>query len=231
MELTSATFRGILEAKISYLLGRELTAKERKSFLQRVKVGNHQEIKTVVSHLDFENSFSTISNIIKEHTQKADLGKLGKEDLVDVVKDVVVKTTSVNSGLKILRKVSTMKQETLLKYIFDLYLKDAMARDKKLKTANRETITQDQAHRPPDLENPLGPGVRPFAFENPDKNDSLTDVREYDSDENYLRDEWRTRPSHNETTKPTVVEELKMYFKNPGNGNPGGGKEDAGNQK
>ena len=225
------TSSGLIVAKIEYLLKRKLADTERISFLKKIKVGNNKEICDAVTHLKASSSFSSITDIVAEHTQKQDLSKLSKEDLVDVVKDVVVRTASVQSGLKILRKAETMKRDTLLKYIFDLYLKDALARDKKIKTSNVETITNDQSNRPPDIENALGPGVRPYAYENVQKQDSLTDVKEYDSKDEYLRDEWRNRPSQNQPREPRDVREtLRQYFK-PISTKPTGSPEDDGNQK
>jgi len=223
------TYGALLTKKLEFLLNRTLTATERKYFLRKIKTGNRQEIKDAAAHLNIANSFVPISSIIKQYSLHQDLSRLSKEALVHIVEDVVVKTTSVRAGLSILRKAGSMSKEVLLQYVYDLYLKDATDRERRPhKYANREAITNDQANRPPTVENQYGI----FSFENTDKNNSLTDVKTYDSKGDYLADEFKQTPDHNGPKKPgTIKEQLKQYFRVP-TVKPTGGYEDGGaNQK
>jgi hypothetical protein len=222
------TYSALLVRKLEYILDRPLTPVEHRYFTRKIKVGNNHEIKTAAAHLKLANTFEPMSAIFKAHAQKNDLSKVSKEELIRVVEDVVVKTASVQSGLKILRKADSMSREVLLQYVYDLYLKDAMDRDyRPHKYANHEAITNDQSNRPPTVENAYMIG----AFENVDKNDSLTDVKTYDIKDEYLRDEFRQTPDHNGIKKPqTIKDKLKQYLRPPV-GKPTGAPVDKGNQQ
>jgi len=222
------SYNTLLTRKAEYLAGRALTGKETKRLLRQIKVGNNKEIRVALTKIKLCNAFSTISEIVHEHSKRCDLSKLSKEELVSVVEDIVVRTASVQAGLKILRKAGSMEHTTLLKYIFDLYLRDAMSRDR-VKKANRAPITLDQAHIPERVNQDL---ANDFTYENPDKENSLIDVKEYeqrDGQPGYLRDEFRCAPSHNEP-KQNLMQKLKNMFK-PKSTKDTGGSENAGNAK
>jgi len=217
------TPRALLLKKLEFLVGHPLTASERSLFLKRVKFGYNYEIKSAVAHLQTDRKFEAPHTIIEQYTKKQDLSKLSYADLINILEDIVVKTTSVQAGLRILKKAHTMSKTALLKYIFNFYLRDILKREKK---GNREAIISDQSNRPPTGEYMAAP----FGFENPVKLEKLLPIDEYDSKGEYLNTEFRNSPSHNEPKKKSIKEKVKNYIQNF-TGKPTGGKEDVGNQK
>jgi len=218
------TPKALLLKKLEFLVGRPLTAEEHMELTKKIKVGNNAEISAAVNKLRQANrKFEAPHVIIEKYSKNQDLSKLSQEELINLVEDIVVKTTSVQAGLRILKKAKSMSKMALIRYIYNFYLQDVRKREKK---GNREAITNDQSNRPPVGESMAAP----LGFENPVKLDRLLPIDEYDSKDEYLNTEFRNRPSHNEPKKLTIKERIKNYIQNF-IGKPTGGKEDVGNQK
>lgn len=93
--------------------------------LRRIKVGKRKEFKDLAGS-ERKNGFITIGEIVRT----TDFNNKSIEDLREIMKDIVVRTSSVDSGLKMLSFAKDMTKEALLQYIFDLFLRDDMMRDK-----------------------------------------------------------------------------------------------------
>lgn len=224
------TQRALITAKAEYLVGRVLTAEERKRICRIVREGSIKELHRAVEKLGRANRITSIASIVEAKCKDGNFDKLSHEDLMNIIKDMVIKTgSSVQSGLKMLAKVTTMKREALLKYIFNVYLRDAAMIEKYtyVKKGNRDAITNDQAYRQPIVENALGNNVSPYRFENTDKESGISkDIREYDPKTNQLINEFNTRPLHSEDKKgkkpaPKGIL-ITPNFGRPTNGDPEG---------
>lgn len=202
------TRRELIIAKAEYLLGRSLTDKERKVLLSKIKVGNMKELKDNLP--EKKNDFIPVETVV---ASKFITDKTSEEELKEIVKEIAIKSMSVESGLKVMSAAKTQKPKGLLKYIFNLYTRDALNREKKMKKTaeGREPILQS----PPLL---TGPHTEDLAwaylsYYNPDQDNHPSKVNEY-TDKGYLHNEWHTRPSQNEYRKKEKPKNrLKRYIK------------------
>jgi hypothetical protein len=224
------TAQSLILKKAEYLVGRPLTNSEAKYFLRKVQSGCMKELKTVAASIKLSANFHTVSEVVEEYNRTKSFDDMGKEDLLALVEDLVIKTTSVQSGLKILAKASTMSREAIYKYIFSLYLNDWQRTEKyHSKKANRPAITTDQSNRPPVVENALSP-LGNFSYENPDKDPRTHNVNDYNPDTKQLSNEFVTRPTHSEPKKFKNDKYRKVLF-DLNIGRPTGGDPDGDTRK
>lgn len=117
--------RAILLMKAEYLMGRKLTDKERSHFLKtykgdgtRVSIRDHVKDEYGSASVKFRN----VWEILEPQLWRAD--KMAREELLGLIKQIVVQATSVESGMKILRNSLKKDKTQLMTYLFNLYLRD-----------------------------------------------------------------------------------------------------------
>jgi len=217
------TKHALILKKAEYLIGRELTRVEAKEIVQNVKVGNMKELKDAVDKFDRVRDFTDVGSIV-EGSQIKD--KTTKEELNSVIHDIAVKATSVDSGMKLLRASTGKSRESLMKYIMNLYLRDAMMKDKRRKTADGHRTILDGPASLTDNVSDTDPFVTPF--HNPGQEDnSTTQVQDEYQQSGYTKNELETRPYHNEKKRnKKMKDQIRKYIEN-NIGKPTGGKEDS----
>lgn len=117
--------RAILLMKAEYLLGRKLSNKEKKHFLKTYK-GDGTRF-SIREHIEDKynkpvNKFKNVWEILEPKLFRAD--KMSREELLGLVKQIVIRATSVESGMKILRNALKKDKTQLMIYLFNLYLRD-----------------------------------------------------------------------------------------------------------
>lgn len=117
--------RAILLMKAEYLMGRKLTDKERAHFLKTYK-GDGTRV-SIRDHVEDEygpvtGKFKNVWEILEPQLWRAD--KMGREELLSLIKQIVVQATSIESGMKILRNSLKKDKTQLMTYLFNLYLRD-----------------------------------------------------------------------------------------------------------
>ena len=117
--------RAILLMKAEYLMGRKLTDKERTHFLKtykgdgtRVSIRDHMKDEYGSLSVKFRN----VWEILEPQLFRAD--KMAREELLGLIKQIIVQATSVESGMKILRNALKKDRVQLMTYLFNLYLRD-----------------------------------------------------------------------------------------------------------
>ena len=195
--------RALIIAKAKYLYARELTPKEESLILRRIKVGKKKEFKDLAGD-QRKNSFVTIQDIVPA----TDFNNKSHEELMEVMKDIAVRTSSVDSGLKMLHFAKDMTKEALLQYIFDLYLEDDRMREKYHKKVAWEGTPS--ILEPTQFQNvPNDPFVTPFHNPGQSGGDTRQHQEEYDKN-GYLTKEFTSRDSQNEHGKKKK-KPLKKY--------------------
>lgn len=117
--------RAILLMKAEYLMGRKLTSKERSHFLKtyrgdgsRISIRDHMKDE----YGSLSGKFKNVWEILEPQLFRAD--KMSRNELLGLVKQIVVQATSVESGMKILRNALKKDRVQLMTYLFNLYLRD-----------------------------------------------------------------------------------------------------------
>ena len=120
------TKRSFLLAKAEFFLGRTLTIDEKKLLYKKAQDGTQQTIKETLS-ISKNRKHIPLGIIIEKYIPRMD--KMSTEDLIGIVKEVLIKSTSVDSGMKILRKALSKNRDSLIGYLLNLWFRDAKNSD------------------------------------------------------------------------------------------------------
>lgn len=212
------TRKSLIVSKAEYLIERRLTEAETSILLKLVKVGNMKEIKDAVQSMNRKRDFTTVAHII----ERAGLpDKPSVEELTGIVTDIAVKAASVDSGLKILNTASTKTKDGLLKYIMNLYLRNAARQDRKYKIADGHPNTIGPAQYGNVPADPFVP-----SFHNPGQdNNSTVQVQDDYREDGYTANDKPSRPFLNQKKKNKKMQEhIKKYIEHQIS-SPTGGRE------
>lgn len=218
------TRRQLIIAKLEYLNGGPIPEKKLNKLLSKIRVGDKQEFKKLMTNA--KNKFVSIEDVV---LSKKITNETSKDELQEILKEISIKATSVESGLKMLKKAQNHSKNKLLRYIYNLCMKDAFNHNKiKKRGWDSEPILQREPLLTPGHTDDLAWSY--LSFYNPAQENNPTKPVEYDAQNQYLKNEEKldTHPSHTEPKKPTDKrKKLRRYIHkliiNPSQEEPGSG--------
>ena len=142
------TKKSMLIAKAEYLSGKVLTIAEARIIVRKPATIRQGDIKKALG-ITNDTKHLPLGIIVEKYIPTID--KMSAEQLIDVVKEITVKATSVDAGMRILRQALSKTRDGLINYLINLWNKDEKNIDRYKKAMEKKAyegsyLMEDQHH-------------------------------------------------------------------------------------
>jgi hypothetical protein len=155
--------------KAQYLLGRTLTAQECNNVLAYQGTGSRLDYRTFITKLGETNKFKTLRDTVEPWIQSVD--KYSMNELMELVYRIAVESTSIDSGIRIIKNASVKTAPKLMVYLYNLYMRDVENYERDMR--NSRKTKYGLSGTPGPIDQMVGYQGRPDPWESPSRSFGL----------------------------------------------------------